>query len=218
MKSRRKLLAKSRLYLILDIGQCVKKPLSRLIKQFSRSWVIIQLRDKTATRESITAQACLAKAALKNNNTLFIVNDDVIAAKISGADGVHLGQTDTSIKEARRILGKNKIIGKSCHSLAQAIKAEKEGADYLGIGPVFPSPLKPDLKAIGLRTVASLKDKIKIPYYAIGGIDLFNLDQVLKTGCRKVAVCRSVLKAKNPRKAMQNFKTKLNRNDAIRIR
>ena len=202
----------------MDIGLCAKRPLNRLIKQFSRSWVIIQLRDKTATHESITAQACLAKAALKNTNTLFIVNDDIIAAKVCAADGVHLGQSDASIKEARRILGKNKIIGKSCHSLAQAIKAEAEGADYLGIGPVFSSPLKPDLKAIGLKTVASLRERIKIPYYAIGGINLFNLKQIFKAGCRRVAVCRAVIKAKDPQKAIEKFKIELNRNDAIRIR
>jgi len=172
---------------------------------------LIQLRDKEASDELLTIRACALAKTLKNTKTLFIVNNNVRVAKLSGADGVHLGQTDASIKEARRILGKNKIIGKSCGSLSQAITAQAQGADYLGIGPVFQSPLKPGIKALGLNRIKRLKGKIRIPYYAIGGIDLSSLEKVLKAGARGVALCRAVLKARNVKKAVKSFHFRLNK-------
>ena len=167
------------------------------------------MRDKAACSELLTAEATGIARSLKNTNTLFIVNDDVYAAKFSGADGVHLGQRDTSVKVARRILGKSKIIGKSCGSLLQARAAQAQGADYLGIGPVFPSLLKPGTKALGLNSVSRLKGKMRIPYYAIGNINLSNLGKVLKTGVSGVALCRAILNAKDAQSAATKFKRKL---------
>ncbi len=182
-----------------------------MARLLSRAGVgIIQLRDKAAGHELLTTEACGLARSLKNTQTLFIVNDDVSVAKLSGADGVHLGQCDASVKVARRVLGKNKIIGKSCSSLAQAIAAQRQGADYLGIGPVFPTLLKPRTKALGLNSVSRLKGLIHIPYYAIGDIKLSNLGKVLKSGVCGVALCRAVLKAKDAQSAIIKFKRKLN--------
>jgi len=169
------------------------------------------LRDKEASDELLAMRACALAKTLKNTKTLFIVNNDIRAAKLSGSDGVHLGQSDASVRQARRILGKNMIIGKSCGSLAQAIAAQTQGADYLGIGPIFQSPLKPGVKALGLDPISRLKGKIQIPYYAIGGINLSNLEKVLKAGASGVALCRAVLKAKNVKKAAETFNFRLNK-------
>ncbi|MFA5004699.1 MAG: thiamine phosphate synthase [Candidatus Omnitrophota bacterium] len=212
MKSRRDLLRRSRLYLILDKKVCAKRPLNRLARLLFRAGVgLIQLRDKQASDELLTIRACALAKTLKNTKTLFIVNNNIRVAKLSGSDGVHLGQSDASVRQARCVLGKNKIIGKSCGSLAQAIAAQAQGADYLGIGPVFRSPLKPGVKALGLNTLSRLKGRIHIPYYAIGGINLSNVDSVLETGASGIALCRAVLKAKDIKKTAVTFKLKLDK-------
>ena len=99
----------------------------------------------------------------------------------------------------------NKLIGVSCHNLAQALRAQKAGADYLGIGPLYATVTKPGCVGIGLKAVALLKDKIKIPYFAIGNIGSGNLKEVQAAGIRRIAVCRAILAAPNPKKAVKQL-------------
>jgi thiamine-phosphate pyrophosphorylase len=141
--------------------------------------------------------------------TLFIVNDYVDVAVAALADGVHLGQEDLSLKQARKILGKNRIIGISCHNLAQALKAQKEGADYIGIGPIYPTATKPGYPGIGLKAAAELKNKIKIPYFAIGNIGEGNIEQITAVGIRRIAVCRAILESGDSQKAAKRLYKKL---------
>lgn len=159
---------------------------------------MIQLRDKVSAKSDVLNSALVLSKILAASDTLFIVNDYIDVALSAKADGVHLGQEDTPIKEARRILGKSKIIGISCHSLPQALKAQREGADYIGIGPVYATPTKPEYKAIGLESLRRLKDKIKIPYFAIGDIHQGNIKDIIANGASRIAVARAILDAKDP--------------------
>lgn len=188
MKSRKDLLKRSRLYLILDkpgfdIRGC--------------GIGMIQLRDKISAKPDILKSALKLSRRLRGSKTLFIVNDYPDLALLSKADGLHLGQSDLPLKKARSILGKDKIIGISCHNLRQALKAQKQGADYIGIGPVYATATKPGIRPVGLKVLKQLKGKIKIPYFAIGDINKGNIKKIVSSGCRRVAVCRAIMSSGN---------------------
>lgn len=160
---------------------------------------MIQLRDKfLSTGELIETAITITKLCRKNKVT-FIINDRVDVAMISDADGVHLGIEDISIKDARKLLGINKIVGGTAHSLKEAIEAERAGADYIGFGHIFPtgSKLKAD-KPKGIGYLNNVVSSIKKPILAIGGINIKNITGVMSTGCHGAAVIGSVVKSKNP--------------------
>jgi len=208
MKLRKALLKKSQLYLILDKEIAGRKPLSSLAARLLNSGVdIAQLRDKTSDYRALFKQSVRLARIFKGNNTLFIVNDYIAIAMLSGADGVHLGEEDSSLSFARKILGSGKIIGKSVSNLNQALIAQREGADYLGFGPVFPTPLKPRRKAIGLNFIRQIRGKIRIPVFAIGGINAINVQEIFSLGFRRIALCRAILKSKNKVNTIKKFKT-----------
>ena len=119
---------------------------------------------------------------------------------------MHFGQGDLSLKLARQFLGPNKIIGISCHSLKQAIDAQNCGADYIGIGPIFPTSTKPGMKSVGLGLIKAVSKKIKIPFFAIGGIKRNNLDSVLSAGAKRVAICSAICKAKNINRELKRIR------------
>ncbi|MFA6357239.1 MAG: thiamine phosphate synthase [Candidatus Omnitrophota bacterium] len=206
MKSRKNLLKKSQLYLILNRQLENKGSLEKICSDFSGKGIdVIQLRDKVSAKKEVLNFALYLAKYFKASKTLFIINDYTDIALASGADGVHLGQDDSSIKEAKKILGKGKIIGVSCHSLQQALKAQKEGADYIGIGPIYSTPTKPEYKAIGLETLRQLKGKIKIPYFAIGDIGQENIKAIVANGATRVAVCRAILNAKSAKRTVRQL-------------
>ena len=211
MKQRKKLLRKSRLYVILDKKTCGRKSLLDTARRIKAAGAhIIQLRDKVSDRKTVLKEAFLLRGLLHNSRTLFIINDYIDLAKIVDADGVHLGQGDISIKNARLILGKDKIIGISCHNLKQAKKAREEGADYIGVGPVFPTPTKPEARALGLGVLKQIKKKIKIPLFAIGDINKSNITGVSACSDKRIAVCRAILKAGDTAKNINEFLKLLN--------
>jgi thiamine-phosphate pyrophosphorylase len=113
------------------------------------------------------------------------------------------------IRRARAILGKEKIIGISCHSLRQALAAQAQGADYIGIGPIFPTATKPRYAAIGLSSILQLAKRIRIPFFAIGNINSKNLNLVYALGAKRVALCRAILKEKNEGRATTYFSNRL---------
>ncbi|PIQ85676.1 MAG: thiamine phosphate synthase [Candidatus Omnitrophica bacterium CG11_big_fil_rev_8_21_14_0_20_43_6] len=216
MKLRKRLLKKSRLYLILDRPRF---SLSNIRNLFCGKEIgLIQLRDKISTKSQVLKNAVKLAGQIGLTKTLFIVNDYPDVAQKASADGVHLGQDDLSVKQAREILGPDKIIGVSCHSLAQALQAQKEGADYLGIGPIYPTATKPGCPAIGLKTAARLKAKVKIPYFAIGNIHEGNIQTVTAAGIKRVAVCRAILETDDPVQAAKRLYKKLRKNDPVRVR
>ena len=191
------------LYLITDSKRDVIEDVKIAIDNGVK---IIQLRDKVNDKETITNIAKQLREITKEKGVVLIINDHLDIAKEVDADGVHLGQDDDSIEEAREILN-NKIIGISCHSLEQAIKAEKDGADYIGIGPIFKTQTK-DYQEIGSDTITKVKNSIKIPYIAIGGIDKHNIDEVLSAGASRVAIISALLN-KDYINNLNYFKNKL---------
>jgi thiamine-phosphate pyrophosphorylase len=207
MNLSKRLLKKSLLYLILDRRYLSLKKNKGLF--CAQELGIIQLRNKTGSRAQVLRSALFLRKIINSAKTLLIINDYVDVALAASADGVHLGQGDLSVKEARAILGPGKIIGVSCHNLAQALKAQKDGADYIGIGPIYPTPTKPGACAIGLKAAAGLKHKIKIPYFAIGNIRQGNLGGIIGAGIKRVAVCRAILKADNPLQAAKGLYQRL---------
>ena len=153
----------------------------------------VQYREKGRSRRKIYEKAVRLRRIAKDYNALFIVNDFVDIAICVNADGVHLGQDDLPLKEARKIIGKHRIIGISTHSLEQAIEAEKNGADYIGFGPVFHTLTKDAGEPRGINTLREVKNHTKIPIVAIGGISLENIRSVLDTGVDAVAIASAIL-------------------------
>lgn len=166
---------------------------------------LVQLREKNSSAKRIIELGKKVRALCSHYNALFIINDRIDIAKIVDADGVHLGQDDADVEAAREILGENTIVGISTHQPAQALKAVQDGADYIGVGPVFTTPTKPGRASVGLEYVKWSSENIEIPFYAIGGIDDENIEQVLKSGASRVAVVRAIINSVSPQKAAEEF-------------
>ncbi|MFH1355079.1 MAG: thiamine phosphate synthase [Candidatus Omnitrophota bacterium] len=211
---KKRLLEKARLYLIID-----KETLKKRATADIDSWIkktsadIVQLRDKASRKKDILRMAFRLKGALSGSDKIFIINDYLDVAKIIDADGLHLGQDDIPVRIARKLLGREKIIGISCHNIKQALQAEKQGADYIGIGPIFPTPLKPGItKTINPGLIKTLKSKLKIPLFAIGGISLENIKQLSACGVNRIALCRGILNSKSINRTARLIKRRLKAN------
>jgi len=152
----------------------------------------IQYREKEKTRKEIYLEALKVRDLMRHSGALFIVNDHADIALAVEADGVHLGQDDLPLQEARRIMG-DRIIGISTHSLPEAIAAEEGGADYIGFGPLFPTVTKDAGAPKGVAMLREIKREVNIPVVAIGGISLENLPEVLASGADAVAVASAIL-------------------------
>ena len=153
----------------------------------------VQYRDKEKSRRGIYEEAIILRKLTEEFNAVFIVNDYADIALAVDADGVHLGQDDLPVREARKIMGKDKIIGISTHNLKQAIEAEKEGADYIGLGPVFHTLTKDAGVPKGTDMLRDMKGQVHIPVVAIGGINIENIRSVLDTGVDAVSVASAIL-------------------------
>jgi thiamine-phosphate pyrophosphorylase len=154
----------------------------------------VQFREKEKSRREIYEEAIRLRRLCKDYNAVLIINDFVDIAVCVGAEGVHLGQDDLPLKEARKIAGRNRIIGISTHSLEQAREAEKNGADYIGFGPVFPTLTKDAGKPKGIEMLYEVKKQVNIPVVAIGGINLENVLSVLRTGVDAIAAASAILR------------------------
>jgi len=172
---------------------------------------IVQIRDKRSSIKEIISYGKSIKKETSKKNALLIVNDRVDACKALNADGVHLGQDDMPIKEARSILGNKKIVGASCRNTKQAINAKKEGADYIALGPIFKSPTKPELHVRGLGLLKRVSKRIESPIVAIGGIDEAHASCVMESGADTIAVASAVLNRRDIKKATHRFKKILDR-------
>ena len=172
------------------------------------SW--IQFREKERTRHEIYREAVMLRGLTRDYNAVLIINDFLDIAMCVDADGVHLGQDDLPLREARKIMGRHRIIGISTHNIEQAVEAEKNGADYIGFGPVFPTRTKNAGKPKGLDLLRHVKKQVKIPVVAIGSISLENISSVLQTGVDAVAVASAILRGnieENAQRFMNHLKT-----------
>lgn len=171
---------------------------------------ILQFREKNMCAKKILELGKKIKLLCLQYDVLFIVNDRVDIAAILEADGVHLGQDDLDVKSAREILGDGSIVGVSTHAPEQALKAVEDGADYIGVGPVFATPTKQGRVPVGLEYVKWVSKNIDVPAFAIGGIDEKNVDDVIKAGAKRVAVVRAIINSKSPQKVSGDFIKRLN--------
>ena len=169
---------------------------------------IVQLRAKMLSDAQILSLGQKMRLIADSHHKLFFVNDRTDLALACGADGVHVGQDDLPVSEIRKI-NSDLLIGKSTHSIEQALAAEKEHPDYLGVGPVFTTPTKPDYQPTGLEFVKRASEKISLPFVAIGGIDLNNIELVLKAGAGRVAVVRAIFSSEDSYESARNLRCKI---------
>lgn len=171
---------------------------------------IVQLRDKTASKQDIRENAHKLRQLTRRYGVPLIINDHIDIALEAEADGVHLGQDDLSLAEARRLLGPDRIIGISTHSIEQGLAAQAGGADYIGVGPVYPTGTKPGRAAVTTSYVQEAAEQIRIPFVAIGGITLGNVDTVIAAGASRVCAVSEIVGADDPAAVCRAFKARLN--------
>jgi thiamine-phosphate pyrophosphorylase len=190
--TRRERLARACLYLIGD-----SVALERVLDDALAGGVdVVQMRDKERSRSKLRADALALGARCREAGTLFIVNDDPLFATEVGADGVHLGQDDVSVRIARAIVGQERLVGLSTHSEAQIGRARD--VDYIGVGPVWATPTKPGYAPVGLDLVHYAAAHARVPFFAIGGINPANVASVFAAGARGIAVVRAIGEAAEP--------------------
>ena len=173
---------------------------------------IIQVRAKEKSHADRVDLGRAVVSAAFQYKVPVIINDDIEAAFEVGADGVHLGQEDWAAiprEERAERLASMRIVGLSTHSLEQALAAERDGADYIGVGPVFPTATKPGVKPVGVELVREFAARVKTPFFAIGGITLDNIGEVLDAGATRVGVVSAILKAPDKTEAATAFKKRL---------
>ncbi len=195
------------LYLVTDRELSRGRTTQQIVEAALRGGITcVQLREKTcSTREFIT-QALSIKDQLKRHNVPLIINDRVDIAQAVNADGVHLGQSDMPIEMAKVILKDSMIIGISAESLKDAVQAEKDGADYIGVSPIFATPTKTDTSPpLGPEGLREIRKSVKIPLVAIGGLNIKNAGEVIKNGADGVAVVSAIVAADDPEKAAREL-------------
>ncbi|MFT5206533.1 MAG: thiamine-phosphate pyrophosphorylase [Candidatus Omnitrophota bacterium] len=208
---RKRLLNKARLYVIISPDpKRTKSVFDIAAEALDGGADIIQLRDKSSARSDITRQAVELKSICDSYEALLAINDYPAVALEAGADIVHIGQDDMSVSLAKKIVGPECLIGKSTHSIDQALLAVREEADYIGYGPIYSTPTKPDYPHVGLEKLKDICAQIRIPYFAIGGIDQHRLPEVMSEGVARVAVVRFVTDSRDVKKAASDLKFILN--------
>ena len=184
------ILASCRLYGIVDMGYTKPDQVEARTHALIDGGVrIIQLRAKGVELAQVKAWAVAMQAICRDRGAIFVLNDYPEMAAEIGADAVHVGQDGGSLAEVRRVVGEGVIVGRSTHSLEQAMQARLEGADYIGFGPLFPTGTKPGRKSIGLADIAAAQDAAgDMPLFCIGGINETTLPSVLQAGARRVVI------------------------------
>ncbi|QLE58069.1 thiamine phosphate synthase [Nostoc sp. TCL26-01] len=205
---RHHLLWRSRLYLVTSPSETL---LSTVEASLKGGLTLVQYRDKNTDDFLRLELATKLRQLCHSYGALFIVNDRVDLALAVDADGVHLGQQDMSIAIARQLLGPQRLIGRSTTNLEEMQQAITEGADYIGVGPVYETPTKAGKAPAGLEYVTYAAQNSSIPWFAIGGIDANNINDVIDAGAERIAVVRSLMQAEQPTLVTQYLLSQLNR-------
>jgi len=203
---RRQLLWRSHLYLVTTP---VDNLLNIVESALKGGLTLLQYREKTADDIWRWELASQLRQLCHNYHALFIINDRVDLAIAVDADGIHLGQQDLPISVARQLLGKQKLIGRSTTNPVEMAAAIAQGADYIGVGPVYETPTKAGKPAAGLEYVTYAAQNCQIPWFAIGGIDTSNINHVIDAGAKRVAVVRSLMQTEQPTSVTQYFLSQL---------
>jgi len=189
-------LSECRLYGIIDLGYVEASEVTHVAEQMVEGGVdLIQLRGKVKLLDALAGYAARLHEFTSRVSTPLIANDHAEIARRVPVEGIHVGQDDDSIEVARRKAGRAILIGKSTHSLEQALAAQLQGADYIGFGPIFATPTKPDYAPIGLTDIRRVHAEINLPIFCIGGINIDNLQSVIDAGAKRVVMVSALLKA-----------------------
>ena len=203
------------LYGILDLGYVSRADAKTMAARMTEGGVdLLQLRAKSLPEAEIRSLAAEIHEVTRAAGVPLVINDHPRIAGEIGAEGAHIGQDDFSVSEARALAGSGCFIGKSTHSVRQAIEAEREGADYIGFGPLFATPTKPDYIPIGINAIRQVHETVQIPIFCIGGIKLENLDRVLEAGVSRVVIVSGILQAADPAAHCRAVKTKISESAA----
>ena len=204
------------LYLVTDRSLSKGRPTSEIVAGAVAGGVTcVQLREKQCRTREFVDEALALKPLLKDCNIPLIINDRLDVALAVEADGVHLGQDDMPISMARAIAGSSLIIGISAESTEDALRAEQEGADYIGISPIFATPTKPETgPPLGLDGVRKIREVVDIPLVGIGGINELNAAEVIAAGADGIAVVSAIVSADDPAAATRTLKSLVDRASA----
>ena len=198
-----------RLYVIISSGLAKKPVLETLQEVIQGGADAVQLREKTMSDGEFLALAKEFRRITSQSKTLFLVNDRAEIAKKVDADGLHIGQSDLTIHSARKIIGYDRILGVSTHTIVQARKAQLEGADYISVGPLFPTITKDYEPPVGLDYLKEVKRNITIPFVAIGAINHENLNEILLAGGLRVAICSAIICSNDIPHTTRSFKAQI---------
>ena len=193
------------LYLVTDKSDDVEKFLKTIEEGIKGGVTVVQIREKTADTLDFFNLALKVKEITKKYNVPLIINDRVDVALAIDAEGVHVGQSDMPCDVTRKLVGPDKIVGVSAATIDEAKKAEKDGADYIGTGAVFPTATKDDAPKITKKDLKEIVDSINIPVVAIGGITLDNAHELIDTGIAGLSVVSAIMSSDDPKKSSEKL-------------
>ncbi len=193
-----------KIYLVTDEKACNGKDFYKCIEESIKGGVkIVQLREKNSSTKDFYEKALKVKKICKNYGALFIINDRLDIAQAVEADGVHLGQTDMPIEKARKILKNKFLIGATARNAKEAKKAELLGADYIGSGAIFGTNTKSNAKKLEMEDLKKIVNSVKIPVFAIGGINISNVSLLKNIGLQGICLISGILSEKDCKKAVE---------------
>ena len=193
------------LYLVTDNSDDEEKFLKTIEEAILGGVSVVQIREKTADTLDFYNLALKVKEITTKYSVPLIINDRVDIALAIDADGVHVGQSDMPCDVTRKLIGKDKILGVSAATVEEAQKAEKDGADYIGTGAIFPTATKDDAESVTINELKEVVESINIPVVAIGGITLKNANELADTGIAGLSVVSAIMSADNPKKASEEL-------------
>ncbi|MDI1313827.1 thiamine phosphate synthase [Prosthecobacter sp.] len=200
----------ARLYGIVDLGYVTADNVERMTEQLCLGGAdVLQLRAKKLVPQEIERLARLMLPITRSHGVPLVINDHLEVAAAIGCEGVHVGQDDDVVAKARAVVGPSCFVGKSTHSLAQAVAAQAEGADYIGFGPLYATGTKPDYVPVGLSDVAEVHRRVTLPVFCIGGVNAGRLDEVIAAGARRVVVVSAFLLAADVSDEVRRLKARL---------
>lgn len=200
----------ARLYGILDTGYCHPDDFPQMAQRLIQGGVgILQVRAKGAHPDEIIRWSQPVSKITRAREIPLIINDHPECVEPAGASGCHIGQEDMDVASARRLMPEGSLCGKSTHSLAQVKETIQERPDYIGFGPIFSTPTKPDYGEIGYRDIASMENITTVPAFCIGGIKLENVERLVKAGARRVVIVSGLLLSKDPENYAQKVRKAL---------
>lgn len=200
----------ARLYGIIDLGYVAPENVETMTAALCEGGVdVLQLRAKELAPTEVERLARRILPVTRDRAVPLVINDHLEVAASVGSEGVHVGQDDDAVAKARAVVGAACFVGKSTHSLDQAIAAQAEGADYIGFGPLYATGTKPDYVPIGLEDIAEVHRRVSLPIFCIGGVNAARLDEIVSAGARRVVVVSAFLLAADVRDEVRALKRRL---------